>query len=527
MSKIIKSKISIQIKNYILKRKRSNIDLSCRTLAHEVSKKYSITISKSTINSIFECEKLNLPVGRQVKKIYSPRETMTGAGYVFLRGADILLGISEIVAENLKRSGLFPRTTSQSLRGLTEAWILSKAVYNVSLEKITDYDKNEIWLLIGKKLGKGALRQYVDAMKLLQPHMTHIVNELSSVLQDVICLKFTLSDGSQYFLDGQLKSIWRESKIPLNFCITINIANNYINTIIKSTAPIVVFSGRPDMALSEEFANFIFSFDGSSSAKRLRKIELIDTQGNTLKEFSFVAPQRRHFIVGVWPWQYKPIAEFEKISARGKIILGSSGKEFYFLEDAVKFSQHTENIEIMLRIVLLKSAPDAQVDLAFFTNIDADEMSASEIAEHYLRRFPSPASEHALILDAIKSPPYYENFISSQKLLRELKRINECVDPDNFFALIVEILNLFSQRAFFGSFCSGWGLLKTRELIYKKAGLVKRDITDDIIFNLFINNELEESNFFEKAALNFNDSPIFEPSGRKIWVTLPPPSKIS
>lgn len=521
------SKVSSHIKSYIIKRKRYNAALSCRVLASEVSKKYNIKFSKSTINNIFKAERLSQPIGRQVAAMFTSQGKVSVAGYVFLRGADILLGLSAIVAENLKRSGLFPRTTDQSLRALTEAWIFSKAVYNVTIEKITDYNKNDVWILIGKKMGKDALGQYVHAMKMLQPNMTQIVNELSAVLQDVICFKFSLSDGSCYFLDGQLKCIWRDPKIPINFCTTINIANNYINSIIQSTAPIVVFSGRPDMALSEEFANFIFSFDGSSSAKRLRRIELIDIQGNTLKEFSFVAPHRRRFIVGVWPWQYKPIAEFEKIRARGKINLEGSGKEFYFLEDAIKFSQHTENIEIMLRLVLLKSAQDAQADIAFFTNIDTDEMSAAEVAEYYLRRFPDPASEYALILDAIKSPPYFENFISAQKLLRELRRLNECVDADNFFALLVEILNLFSQRAFFGSCCSGWGLLKMRELIYKKTGLVKRDLASDVVFNIFINNELEENIFLKKASASFNDSPIFESSGRKIWVNLAPPSKIS
>lgn len=58
------------IREYILQEKRANPHLSCRQLAPLIKKKFAVSLSKSTINSIFKEANLSAPVGRSpVKKI--------------------------------------------------------------------------------------------------------------------------------------------------------------------------------------------------------------------------------------------------------------------------------------------------------------------------------------------------------------------------------------------------------------------------------------------------------------------------
>ena len=511
-------KISSEIKYYILQRKRKNPDLSCRTLALEASSKFRINISKSSINSIFKLEQLSNPVGRRVTKIFRPSGELGGAGYALLHGAGILLGLSKILAFLIKKIHPAVRLKLETLEAISEAWIMSKAIYNVSLEKIEDYSKNELWFIIGRKVNKGLLKQYIDTFKSLQTINYQLLSELSHVLQDVHYLRFTLADGAQYFLDGQLKSIWSDSKIPLDFCVTIDIANSYINNVFFGTQPLVIISAKPESMLGEEISDFIFSLDGSAAYQRIRKIELFSPKGDLVKEIPFVVPDRRKFVIGVWPWQYKAISELEKRKAQGRFFLEPTSGEFYFVEDKVIFTQYTHNIEVTLRLIILKSDKEGPARLGILTNLDHEKCSAQQVVESYVRRCPNFEISHNLFLKATKKPSYFEELISSEKILALAKKIMDCQEPDSFFSVLVEILNIFAQRVFFPADCAGWSLFKMRELFYKQRGFIKRDLSDDVIFNLFNSNMLQEKDFLNFAAIKFNEAPIFDFSGRKPWI---------
>lgn len=61
-----------------------------------------------------------------------------------------------------------------------------------------------------------------------------------------------------------------------------------------------------------------------------------------------------------------------------------------------------------------------------------------------------------------------------------------------------------------------------REFVYKQPGLVKRDLSEDILFNLFDINKLGDKDLIRVinfAAVKFNETPIYDFSGRKLWIT--------
>jgi hypothetical protein len=520
MSKLIK--ISNKVKNYVLQRKRKNPQLSCRTLAIDVSSKYNILLSKSSINSIIKKAKLSSPVGRNVTKIHRPNGEAEYVGFAFIHAANLMLNFPKILAGVIKKCYPETKLKIDTLETISEAWIMAKALYNLPLNKIANYTKNEIWFLTGRKVNKGLLKRYLDTLKSSQHIANNMFSEMSHAIQDVHYIKFHLAGGSEFLLDGRLKSIWKKPEIPTELSTTIDIANSYINNTIFGKEPLVVFCAFPESTLGDEISDFIFSLDGSSSSKRIRSIEFVSPQGVTIKDVPFVAPDRRSFIVGIWPWQYKYISEIEKKQATGKYMLEPTGQEFYFTEENIRFAQHVKNIDVMLRLIVVKSAPDGPAKIAIFTNLSPEEYSAQQVVARYVYKWPDVMAGHRLFLKAAKTPIYLEDFISSDRLLSQARAIKDADDPDAIFSNIVDILNEYVKREFFPEECAGWSLLKMRELFYRKNGFIARDMADDVLYKIFNINELQEISVFHDAATKFNEAHCIDNSGRKLWLTIQP-----
>ena len=516
----LSNKLNPEVRKYINDRKRKNPDVSCRKLALDVSKHFNIKISKSSINNVFKGLKLSAPVGRGVAKIFRPSSETVWAGYVFLYGANIMLGLSKIMASAIRQAYPLIHLKQDTLEAISDAWIMSKAIYNVSLDRMQDYSKNEMWLVVGRKASRGLLKRYVDTFKYLQTFNYQIVSELTHVLQDVYFMRIRLADNSEYMLDGQFRSVWSDIKIPLNFAVNIDIAECYINETIFGSEPMVIFNAKPEAILGEAISDMIFSFDGLSALKRIRSIEYVSHNLNVIKDIQFVVPDKRTFILGIWPWQYKFISEIEKKPAVGKVVLEAVGKGYYFLEDVVRFTQHAQNIDVMLRLIVIKVTKEGPARIALFTNLDKKEWDTKRVVEHYLRHWPNFEASHKIFLDAAKNPEYVENFISGDRILSVVKKLNYATDADSVFAILVEALNEFAKRTFFPNDCAGWGLLKMRELFYKQPGFVKRDMGCDVLFNLFNSNSLENKDLLDTASLKFNEAQVIDYSGRKIWATV-------
>ena len=445
---------------------------------------------------------------------------IAGAGYIFLWGANRLIGLSGLLAESIKKSSPELRLSLASLEALSEAWIMAKAVYNVSLEKIADYSKNELWFLLGRKVSKGMLKRYLGAINRLQPIVNNIVIELSYIFQDILYLSFSLEDGSKYNIDGHFKSIWTDKKVPQQFSVTINIADSYINNVFFGSQPTFVFNVKPESGLGNEIADFIFSIDGSSPLKRIRRIEYTNIHGKVLKDIPFVVPEQRKFVLGIWPWQYKPAAELENRPVQGKIRLEPFGKDIFYCETLVKFTQHIGNNDVMLRLIVLKLSEGGPVKIAILTNLLSEKWSIENIVGEYMRLYPDLEAGRQHFLDAIKKPAYLENFVTSEKIVPIVKKISGIKDADSLFMLLVELLNAVAKKYFFPTGCAEWTLLKMREIFYKQSGQVRRDISRDILFNLLYPNMLQEKEIFDYAMAHFNEAKINDFFGKKPWLKI-------
>jgi hypothetical protein len=510
-------KINRIVRNYVVDRKKKNADISCRKLALETGHKFKINISKSSISSIVKQARLSSPVGRSVSRVFRPDASSEGAGYVFLYGASLMLGLSKVLASVAKIAHPLAHLKTESLEAISTAWLMAKAIYNVPLEKIEDYHKNEMWLVVGRKAGKGLLKSYAESFKSLQPINQQIVSELSRSLQDVLYVKFYLADGSSYMMDGQGKSIWKDTVIPIDFCTTLDIASCYINSIFFQQAPIVVFNAHPQRALGDEFSRFIFSIVGESLQGRIRRIEFIGPKANVIKEIPFIARERRKFAIGLWPWQYKAISDLEKKKASGKFFFEPIKTEYYVVEDTAKFTQHAQNNDVILRLILLKASQEGPATCAILTNFDAETWDTQSVVAHYLKYWPDPETGHRNFLNSSKNPVYAEQFLTAEKISHVAKKINTAGDLDSLFSILVEICSEFAKRCFFPQECADWSLLKMREVFFKKPGRIKMDMSGHILYNILKSNDLRQNNQLDHACAKFNESAIFDYSARKIW----------
>ncbi len=518
------SKISDEVRRYAISRKLRNPDLGCREIASSASERFNIKISKSSINSILVSEKLRSPRGRGVSKVHRPSSELDGAGFVFLLGASLLLGLPAAIAKTVKKLNPFSGLKPATLETISEAWLMSKAIYNTSLDKIADYSKNELWDLIGKKVSLGSLKRYLSSLKMMQLFNSHIFSELSAILQDAHIVKFSMADGSFYLVDGKFCGLWDQKIVPFGFSTNISFASSYINSVVVENEPLVIFNVNPEGVLNPTLTNFVFSFSGKSAEKSIVKAEIISPKGVVIKEVAFIISGKKKFVVGVWPWQYKAISEFEKKAPSGVFYLDTTGEAYPFVDEEIRFSQHIRNNEVKLRMIVIKNPDSGAARIGILTNIDRTEGSGKDVVRLFVRRWHDFEGSRERIIRALKKPPYLEDFVLGERILDFSKKILTAEGPDEAFAILVETLHLFSQRAFFPSEVSGWGFFKMRELFYKGQGNVKRDMADDILFNILKINDLHQFNFIHEAADRFNELSIIEPPGRKLWIRTKKPS---
>jgi len=512
------SKISRDISNAVKAAKKRNKRASVRALAEYVSKKLNIKISKSTVSEILKQSGLSSPKGRRVSGKSLIRVSSPWAGYYFFRGADRLLGLSHGIAMCFRRSCPWVHISEKVLCDVVTTWILAKVIYSVDLSKVAEYDKSEIWHILGRRLSKGSLTRFLAAFNSLQLIKNEIVTEITKLVQDVHYLQFDLEDGSHFLIDGSFKTIWKEAKIPIDFVSTYCNTSSYIDSIFQKNEPVVVFNARPEAALSELLAEFIFALEGSGADKRIKKIQCMSPQHTVVKELTNNVTGKIPFVIGVWPWQYKRILELERESATGYYFNEAFEQKYPYIEDTIRFAQHVDKNEVTLRLIIIKDADPGHARIALFTNMDAHAHPAGEVVKKFVRRFPFFEDGHKDFLDVLKAPAYAEEYPGEEKVLERAQSIRDSQEADEIFSALVDILNTFMLRSFFPSSTWGWSLLKVRELFLKVPGRIRRDYVDDIICNLLPSNDLQQLSYLTSAATRFNELPVFDADMKKMWV---------
>lgn len=484
-------KLEAKIKDFILEKKKSDSNLSCRKLATLILDKFEIEISKSSVNSLVKNTGLSMPVGRRRKKrrhraempVPPPTEIKLLAppleieaekpvevymeapvepaielpvdkteiaaelgtecsGAILLKAADFLLGGSYYITEAIRSrlSGHPP----DDLLAKTE-YLLYKPLFAIS-ENMTLKPDSGLWPLIGQRFTPEEISSYLNELQEVKALNLDISQIISRVFQEVRSVKVSASDGSIFYLDGQLHTVWSTPQIPYDFSTTIYNIKSYINKYSHKDMPWVLFMAPGYDMPTKEFFDLILSLD--SREKRIAKLTLYGNKFEELENIPLEQGKKRFLIFGLWPWQFGQYRRVKTIGEFRPFSFTPLKKEFYISDVEIELLQPNVNKRVTLIGCALKTNPNEKIRLIILTNLALENTKAEELVNLYLSHWPSPEEAFQDFSRKIELFTYTassQRFFSTE-MLNLRKEIPE--DLSGLFAFYLKILDLYVKWHF-------------------------------------------------------------------------------
>ena len=359
-------KLKPQIKDYILEQKRANPTLSCRSLVALAENKFQIKVSKSSINAIIKNAGLSMPIGRRPKKRRHKPEIIPK-----LEEEIKLLAAPEVELPVEEKPREVPIEVPLEVPPVQTKYT------GAALLKAADYLAGGSFYIteaIAKQLNKPPAELFAKTQALLYSFLSHptqdtslYINELqqiralsldisrilSTLFQEVRIIKVGLSDGSNFYLDGQLHTVWSTTQIPYDFSTTAYKMKSYIAEHFQKDEPLVFFTAPGYDIPTKEFFDFILSLESKE-----KFIATLTFCGNKLEELETIiigSAKQRFFALGFWPWQF---GQYRAVRVKEDFRLFHSEtlkKDLYIAESEVELLQPDINKRVTLRGCALKS----------------------------------------------------------------------------------------------------------------------------------------------------------------------------
>ena len=318
------------------------------------------------------------------------------AGAILLKAADYLMGGSSYIAEAIKRllntqePDLLAKTESLIYRPLFE---MPKEAQNHKPEGsglASDSQSQEIsglWNLIGKKFSSEGISSYLNGLQSVKIIALEILQIISQALQEIHCLKVKYSDGSGFYLDGQMHTVWSTPNIPFDFSTTPHKIKSYIAQHFQKDEPLVLFTAPGYDIPTKEFFEFILSLE--SQEKEITSLTLCGNKLEELETIKIGPAKQRFFALGFWPWQF---GQYRAVRTKEDFRIFHAEtlqKDLYIAESEVELLQPNINKRLTLRGCVLKSKPEEKTRLIILTNLSPAQANLEELASLYLNYWPN------------------------------------------------------------------------------------------------------------------------------------------
>lgn len=208
----------------------------------------------------------------------------------------------------------------------------------------------------------------------------------------ILGLKFILEDQTVFFLDAGFQSIWPTSRIPSGFSLGMDrLRQELERTIILNQQPLILLAAPGFQAPAPVFLSFAASLQGDDAPKAIKCIELYAKDGVMVERLEAPGghceesaeggrrsnPAKHHFLIGLWPWQYKIIRDRHQL-------FQINGVCPYFFS--------------LRRVAKQK---DGQEILTVLTNMDETLANDDKILQLYFNRWPEPEKSYQEFLSKI------------------------------------------------------------------------------------------------------------------------------
>ena len=504
-------KLKPAVVRFIMSRKYSNPEISCRKLALEASKKFSIKLSKSSVNNITIKEKLSSPVGRRPKQNIGTSGEANQAGSYMLWGVDHLLGLSKTIAkvliENIPSAS---KNLQRDIENVIQGLIIYKSISDVTIDISACYDNKLIWSTIGRRPTRTAYNRIIEILKYPQLFVDQLVRELGLWLAPISGFRFVLRDDSSFFVDAGLNSI---SPAPNNrnvFTSTHYISSSYINKLISNDRVFSVFNAQRPSIFSPDILDFILAFDSQSTSKRIKQIELLDPDNSIVENKLITGFERRFFLLGFWPWQLDMMSEFERRPARQKLALGDFGLDYYYQIEDISIPQHLVAQEVKQIAIILKDSPLGPARFGILSNLSRDVIS-NYLSYNELYHWIAPEDRYKYFTKMSRQPEL-EKSLSSRIAQSKIENYNSL---DGVFGLMSQIIFTQFQYRFLPQEVSVWSKSKIKEFLMKLKGEVKKS-KESVIHNLLSDKELCNDANMKYICQRLNEAGIRDSEGRML-----------
>jgi len=523
-------KLRPEIINSILEEKKANPALSCRGITALVEKKFQVKVSKSSINSIIKKQGLSLPVGRRQKKrkrrptieikpqeevklleapviptpipkieepaveikAEEPIETeYTGA--ILLKAADYLIGGSFYFSDAIK--GRLNRR---------DADLLAKT-------------ENLIYMPLSGQATEESALTYLNELQSIRAIYLDLFRIISTILQEVRCVKVNLSDGSILYLDGQLHTIWSTPHIPNDFATTMYDIKSYIKKYFYGDSPFIFFMAPGYDLPTKEFFNLISSLDFKT--KKITQLTLYDNNFEELESVPLNLTKKQFFAFGLWPWQFVESRKVKKIGEFKPFFAELLNKEIYVADIEIELTQPNIYQSVTLKGSALKTSLTEKTRLVILTNLADEGAVPSQWLNLYLSHWPNfeeAFHDYSRKIELFTYTGTSRKFFSTEML--DLDRESSS-DIKTIFNKYLQALDLYVRWHFLPSGYENKDFSMTKENFYSLKTLLKRE-KDRLLVTFKPTSAFQFLKDLEYACHRLNEREITTPGKMRLWFTV-------
>jgi hypothetical protein len=553
-------KLKPEIIQFVIQQKTDDPSLSCRALAERANQHFETLLSKSSINNILKQAELSSPVGRRMrsgrpakapdaaskkfrlseskkKEIFPdpsahliledlnqerPDEGLVdGLGNIFLKAAEWEISQQPIL-EPLLQEGC-PDKEKEKIQDAASILCFLKSFQIESFEGLSRYEGKGLWELnnIKKPLVEADVLDIVENLRGRQEFFLKFSLKAPQIFSRAAGFRYTLKDGTNFFLDGQNASIWKNVQARFSVSLTkatdglANILNNVQSAVFCSISP----KEKGKTQETKHIFDFIQSFENVQS-KRIQRIELLAEDGQILGDFNDIPHIQRFFIAGVWPWEkmFHRFLEVKKIKREGSIKADFIERELYFKEAVIR---PEEKKELLLRGILVYESFMKIPFLVVLTNTDEKDMPAEQVIVQYCRRWPNmeKGSSFSLLNDPSR---WGISFSDGEKPVWDYLLDDGSFGRDPVWRAAdqaVVLLDRFVRKQFFPEDYMEQDFFAMRNRFYSLPGTIQRS-EEEMVVGLAMPKGFPYSRDLFFAAQRVNESGIMTSEGQRLYIKI-------
>lgn len=494
-------KITSAIEAYIDSLLKAESHKKYEQIVEAVKEKFTISVSKASISKRAKALHLGLKRGRKrIPKADKMRPShsmyLTQAGAYFLKAAELESGLLSSINQifNVKTDNPQTRKVIRLAKRIN-ALLLYAPLYGLtSAGDIAALGRRELRCIAEEDVIPSELEitQYINYLasnELLLP----INKEVMKSCQGMLYVQVDFANTS-FYLDGQGRTVWGNTKIPANYSTTLYKAIGYVNSLVRGCSiksPLILQTAPGYTFLPTEAFNLIRCLD-RAKFEAIPQLAIASSDGVQLAEWKNIKMGKKgYFIFPLTPWQYERLINTKVIHDYKPYRIGYNKEPMEVADAQISLfdTQSSENIKV--RAALIKRKGES---LALVTNISRhDERYIRKIADMYFYRWPDE-----------KVKTFYDIMEEAHEEMgmRSLKRANmqtlldgsEHLPAQEVFARYLEYLHSYTKFRFFSSEVEQFTFKEMREKIYSHAGFLKEKRNSrEIILTPFSDENLQNS----------------------------------